>query len=155
MKGIKLVNIISTDSIAWSKFGGLYSVDELVNIRLSKGYYYICNTDRIFSKGKHWVVIYWDNRNNNDSIEFFDSLGKIPSLHFYKFMKQVKNKIIYSNRRLQSVKSDACGYFCLYFIFCRMKGISFNTIINNFSNNLLNNETYVKTYIKHSLYKRI
>lgn len=153
MMGKELISYIKKFSYIWGKFGGIYSIDELDYLTPEKGKFYICNTDRIFNKGKHWIVIFWDIISNN--IEYFDSLGKFPLNNFIIFMKKSKKKIIYNTRRIQNLNSDTCGYFCLYFIVLRCNSITFKQITNHFSNDLINNEKHVQSFINQSINKKI
>ena len=89
MNGINLITYLRNDITSWSRFKGMFAIDQLnFSIPDTEGYY-ICNTDESFQKGKHWVVIYVSK--NARSIEYFDSLGKEPLDRFIKFM-QTKNK---------------------------------------------------------------
>lgn len=151
MKGKEILIYLNQNSKILSKFGGIFSIDRINDVYPLKNHYYICNTDKFFNKGKHWIVIYWDSYSK--SIDYFDSLGKYPLYDFIKFMNKSKSKITYNNRRIQDFNSDACGYFCLYFIFLRCNSISYNNIIDNFSNDLLKNEIYVKRFIKQTFKK--
>ena len=127
----------------------MFAIDQLnFSIPDTEGYY-ICNTDESFQKGKHWVVIYVSK--NARSIEYFDSLGKEPLDRFIKFMQTKNKKIIYNTKRLQSNISLACGYFCLYFIFLRSRGLSFSNIINIFSSSFRNNEKHVISFVKQKI----
>ena len=146
MNGIELINYLRKDITCWSRFNGIFAIDKLnFTIPHTEGYY-ICNTDESFKRGKHWVVIYISK--NARKIEYFDSLGKIPLNRFIKFMQTRNLKIAHNTKRLQSVSSLACGYFCLYFIYLRSRGISLAYIINNFSSSLNNNEKYVISFVK-------
>lgn len=148
MKGYNLLEYIISDSISYSKFGGMFAVDQLIFPLPNKDVYYICNTDFYSKKGKHWVVIY--HNQNTPYVEYFDSLGQKPTKLFIDFMSQRGKQILYSKKRIQSRKSIACGYFCLYFIYLRSRYVEFSDIINNFSNDMINNEKYVIDFVNHS-----
>ena len=66
-------------------------------------------------------------------------------------MGQDNRYILYSNKRIQGVNSESCGFFCLYFAYLRCRGIDFNSLLNSFSMSLNANEKYVTDFIKRKL----
>lgn len=148
MKGSEILRWISLDILSSSYFGGMFSIDQLTFPLPNRNAFFICNTDVYKNKGKHWVVIYFNK--NDKFIEYFDSLGKKPSKEFINFMSQSGKPILYNVKRIQSSISDACGFFCLYFIHLRCRHINFYSIVNNFSSNLKQNEKYAIDYVNNS-----
>jgi len=101
----------------------------------------IQNCDPIGKPGSHWIayVAY-----ENGTCEYFDSYGN----PVYKYNVQVPGKIVNENCRvLQSATSETCGEFCLYFIYHRAIGISYNKIINKFSSRSAVNDRKVKKFV--------
>lgn len=151
MNGINILKFLTLDINSYSYFGGLFAKDQLKFKFPNRNIFYICNTDFYKNKGKHWVVIFIQK--NSSYIEYFDSLGKKPLNEFIKFMSQDNRKILYNTKRLQSKLSAACAYYCLYYIYLRIRGISLNSIINNLTNDTLKNENYVIDFVYDSFFK--
>ena len=149
MNGKEIVDYLFNDIESFSKFYGIYAIDQLIFELPDKECFLVCNTDESFKTGKHWVVIYINSKTGN--IEYFDSLGKKPLDKFLSFMRQDKRNIIYNVKRLQSTSSDSCAFFCLYFIYLRCRGIAFKYLLNSFSFSLLENEKFVREFIKQKL----
>ena len=101
----------------------------------------IQNCDPLGKPGSHWIayIAY-----ENGTCEYFDSYGN----PIEKYNVQVPGKIIKENCQvLQSPTSETCGEFCLYFLYHRAIGISFNKIINNFSSRSTVNDRKVKKFV--------
>ena len=87
---------------------------------------YIANTEPNFKPGEHWVAIFHPN---SHSLEFFDSYGSYPTdcgFHFHKFMN-----IQYNNIHLQSLTSEVCGQYSIYFLHQRSLGIPMPAIASS------------------------
>ena len=55
-----------------------------------------------------------DNRNN---AIYFDSFGTSPPISIIKLLKKYKYKYGYTNKVIQNLRSDLCGYFAVAFIY--------------------------------------
>lgn len=68
--------------------------------------------------GSHWVAMFFPNRY---TCYYFDSFGFEPvNKHIVKFLKNfavVKNEILF-----QSLLSENCGYFVIFFVHMCSKG---------------------------------
>ena len=148
MRGIDILDVLSGDDIVLDLFGGIFAKDQLVFELPNKEIFFICNTDISSSEGKHWVVIYLPREGNN--IEYFDSLGKRQDNLFVHFMSKSNRFVLYNKIRLQSSVSEACAYYCLYFVYFRCRGVSFIDILTSFSIDLNVNEKDVIKFIKES-----
>ena len=149
MNGREILNYLLKDSISLSKFRGIYAIDKL-NFKLPDAEsFFVCNTDESYKKGKHWVIIYINSDKN--VVEYFDSLGKKPAIRFKSFMRQDNRYILYSHKKLQGVYSESCGFFCLYFVYLRCRGVDYKSLLNSFSKSLNANEKYVTDFIKQNL----
>lgn len=49
----------------------------------------------------------------------------------------------YNDKRLQSKDSNACGYYCIYYLMNRCREVPMNEIIRSFSDDLNNNDAFV------------
>lgn len=117
------------------QFNGVYSKDTLKEIKV-KPTLIICNTDPSSKPGKHWVLFYC---NKDNSIDFFDSLGKKPSHYgceFTEFLQRFSNCYYIVNTTIQSKRSNLCGLYCLYYAYwkCSQK-ITMRKIIKNIITN--------------------
>lgn len=120
------------DIIQWVKhlkiqyFRGVFSRDDLPRM-LHKNECGIINLDSQIGPGTHWVCY----RNIGKYTEFFDPFGLPLAEEIHKYLSTSGKKIIYSNDEIQERDSVLCGYWCLYFLNERQKGISFLHTIHN------------------------
>ena len=121
------------------QFRGVFAADTLPAIEKNCGY--ICNTDTINLPGKHWISFYVPKKG---PIEFFDSYGFIPYIYnFYDFIGE--HYFIYNNVQLQSLFSNVCGQYCIFYLLARFSGIPYIDFLNIFDNH--NNDYYVNEFI--------
>lgn len=128
-------------------FNGVFCRDLLETIQ-SKPKLIICNTDTSEKRGKHWVLFYF----NNDTVEFYDSLGK--SIHSYgtefsEFIERFSSKYKYVKKRSQPVHSNLCGVYCLYYAFWRCQGYSMERIVRS-----MKRPSIVKRIVMHAFHLR-
>ena len=80
---------------------------------------------------------------NGCHVEYFDSYGRAPSdprlLHF------LGSKYRYNSIVLQRPLSSSCGYYCLYFLLQRARGVSANEIVYTLSRT--DSDFVVKHYV--------
>lgn len=98
----------------------------------------VFNLDKSTGPGTHWVSLYSDF--NKGCVYFFDSYGIEPTPEVRKLMRRiaryirdVKNKdpTVDHNRVRHQYKDSECGVYSISFILRLLKGIEYNTIINN------------------------
>jgi hypothetical protein len=90
-------------------------------------YALVVNTDDSKGDGIHWTAFFVTSPRN---VEYFDSLGREPEgdiKDFYESFPFRKRSVV----RLQSLFSNACGPYVLYFILRRCGGISFESIMDS------------------------
>jgi len=85
---------------------GVYNRDSIPN-HLPNGYY-ILNLDRQSGAGTHWVAIYKSNKMNF----YFDSFGFDAPIQ----VSQALGKYFYNKKIIQSINSNSCGWWALWFI---------------------------------------
>jgi len=80
------------------RFGGVFSNDELRKPK--PNHLYILNLENASEGGSHWTLLlnHW----------YFDSYGTPPTKTIAPFVKQ------WNKQQLQSLESEACGFFVLY-----------------------------------------
>lgn len=129
MEGRQIVRIMSADPVMRRVFGGLGASDFLPR-QIHYPSAYILNTDRQSGPGIHWVSVYFDE---NGNAEFFDSFGFHPAMYgFLDFLKTQSRDFSYNNMQIQSSNSVTCGYFCIFFLYHRCRGVSMSKIISWF-----------------------
>lgn len=139
--------IINCDPVLTQKVIGVFSADEIPQKITSYPAAFIINTDRRRDPGRHWVAFYVTDHTG----EFFDSYGRKPSFYscgFSDFFAVNNLTVQHNDKRLQSKDSKACGYYCIYYLINRCRGIPMNEIIRLFSVNLSNNDAFVFDVIR-------
>ena len=121
-----------------TNFQGCYFKDELNELKPNSSY--IINLQSEYDKngnrngGTHWCALVTDNRNN---AIYFDSFGSPPPTSIIKLLKKYKYKYGYTNKVIQNLRSDLCGYFCVAFIYLVTKNKP-TTNINKNTNIFMN-----------------
>lgn len=98
-------------------FQGVYPIDLLPN-RKPGGY--IINLDKHSQPGSHWVAVFDDGHR----VEYFDSYGVAPTCKSF-----LGPNAVYSTVTLQPILSNACGFYCMYFLLNRARSVSMNDIL--------------------------
>lgn len=122
-------------------FIGCYPSD---NIPTSDIYPYsaVINTDKTGYPGKHWVAIYVQNKN---TIEYFDSFGEVPNANISKYLMNFEN-ISMNKSKIQSLFSDVCGQYCIYFLLKRCMNVPYKIILGKLLF-IKNSDSYVKNFV--------
>ena len=110
-------------------FDGVFPINELKNTK-DKPELIICNTDPSNKPGQHWVLFFF----HNDTVDFFDSLGKNMEYYgeeFINFAKRFSSKFQISLMRTQPKNTSLCGQYCLYFAYKRCTGEEMDNIIKS------------------------
>lgn len=129
MEGRHITRIMAADQATRTVFQGLGASDFLPR-RIRYPSAYVLNTDRQSGPGIHWVAVYF---NKDRSAEFFDSFGLNPGVHgFSDFLTRHSRSFSYNHIQLQSPHSITCGYFCVFFLFHRCRGVPMSTIVSWF-----------------------
>ena len=79
------------------------------------------------------VSLTWIVYRNVDSTycEYFDSFGLIMPNEVMKYLMTSGKQIFYSGDEIQERDSVLCGYWCLYYLLERQRGISMLGVIHN------------------------
>ena len=110
----------------YPEFGGVYPANHYHLIKNNS--IAILNTDESNRGGRHWVAVIV----NNQTCEFFDSLGVPPEnyhSYWHKFLIKKSGKYVYNDSALQNLKSADCGKFCIFYTILRSQGIEFSSIL--------------------------
>lgn len=139
---------IDCSSVLKKHVVGVFAADQLPSKR-SHSFGFIANTDNHNMEGKHWCSFYFPNQN---IVEFFDSYGKsidYYNSYFHEYVSTVSSVTV-NSKQLQSVNSDVCGMYCLFFLMHRVNCVSFHDIVNMFSKNTEYNDEFVYENIVNS-----
>lgn len=121
LNSVTLLKCMLTDTYLRPLTGGVYARDRLPTKTYLKPTLVIANTDEADNAGTHWVAMMVGIQ----TPEYFDSLGDSPCKEFVHFL----GKRYTQNTTLrQSPNSSACGYYCLYYVLQRARGVPFETV---------------------------
>ena len=105
-------------------FNGVYSYNNLGEIT-KRPKLIICNTDPSYRSGEHWVLFLF---NNDNSVDFFDSMGKEPGfygLEFTNLIEKYSNYFYMIDYQIQPIDSNLCGFYCLSYAYLKCVNLSF------------------------------
>ena len=120
------------DLLNWVKklgikhFRGIHSRDGLPK-QIKMNECGIVNLDSRIGPGTHWVAY----RNGDKSTEYFDSFGLIMPNEVMKYLMTSDKQIFYSGDESQERDSVLCGYWCLYYLLERQRGVPMLDVIHN------------------------
>ena len=146
MDTVELTHILTSDQYMKKYFIGVYAANHVPSNVSKAPVCFIANTDPSWKPGCHWVAVYVDHENN---AEFFDSYGRYPDIYhnkIYGFLKRFENCKL-NHTQLQSSFSSTCGQFCLYFLYWRCRGVSFERIMSGFDKSQDTNDFLVTTFV--------
>lgn len=92
------------------RYRGSYSRDVIPN-KLIPGYY-IINLGDSSTNGTHWTLLVI----SKNSALYIDSYGVIPPQSVIDICKLNNKKLLYSTAKLQSIRTNSCGWFCIALI---------------------------------------
>ena len=103
----------------FSKFVGVFSQDQLTDLKFVENQFCIINLDFAHETGSHWIGLKF----NKKSIEIYDSLGLTSDGWFKKpyfllrfLLRFKKSHRIFITPHLQHSLSFLCGFYLLYFL---------------------------------------
>ena len=100
---------------------------------------FVSNTHPSSKPGEHWVAFYYDSPS---SLEFFDSYGLHPSIYGFNHKPLRMN-----HHSLQSIDSDVCGQYCIFYLYHRSRGKSLSQIFHSFSSDQAWNDNSVARFV--------
>lgn len=125
MNNLQIEKILKNHITTKKYFLGAFPSDKLPVI-FSFPSCFISNTDTSKQPGSHRVAFFIPSQNQ---VEFFDSFGNTPNQLHLNFLKRF-SRVTQNPVSFQSIFSDDCAEYCIFFLFLRSKGISFNSIIS-------------------------
>jgi hypothetical protein len=132
----QLACAINSDTLLRKSVSGVFSSDNLPNYRAT----FIANTDPSTRPGAHWIACFVDERGRG---EYFDTYGRKPSRPFASWLNKYTNGYICNTKILQSDTSAVCGFYCLFYLLLRCRGITLENVVKRFTRNKHSNDLYV------------
>lgn len=127
MYATQIHRILSNDKNAARYFTGVFPADRLPPVKKETAF--VVNTDTHDKNGSHWLCMFVKDE---DTLEFFDSLGFPPST-YEPFISQYARKFKYvkwNETTFQSPTSNVCGQYCTYFLLKRCNGFSMDYVLH-------------------------
>jgi hypothetical protein len=137
MDGVRLHEIVRLDPRTNYQFLGVYAADELP-LHMPSQTLAIVNCCNRPYPGEHWLALY----KYGDTLEIFDSYGLDPSVYNLGGKFPQSSVISYNTKMIQSVTSNVCGQYCLYYCYYRVRGYTMDDIVSRFSKDYINNDNY-------------
>ena len=134
------------DYLGIKHFKGVFSRDSLPH-QIKNNECGIVNLDSKLGSGTHWVAY----RNGKSHAEYFDSFGLEMPFEVAQYLDTSGKQIYYSGDEIQERDSVLCGYWCLYYLIERQKGVSMLNVIHNTEfdmNNQAINHRFIINYFK-------
>ena len=114
MDELAIREYLENNKVTKDYFIDVLSYEELcIFPRENKKLFFIVNTGKANTPGKHWTVLF---KTSSGSIEFFDPLGKHPSDYsqeITQFIFENGNSFLKSNKRIQGSKNVAFTVYCI------------------------------------------
>ena len=150
MNSREIAESLRGDVYARRVFEGVYPRNELPRYlpHHTTTHAFFINTDHRQGPGKHWVAVWFDGRGK---AEYFDSFGLPPSFYpdIERFILRHSYQYRYNQRLVQDLTSSACGYYVLYFIFKKSRGVSLSRLLSPFHPHKLRmNDQKVMSYVR-------
>lgn len=126
----QIENLLRADCKLSTIFEGVFAAD-MIPVVCESVTALVANLDRSNSSGSHWVCMYIQNGKG----EYFDSYGLAPMLdEFTDFLNtNCYQSWTYNRQELQSLDSEVCGHYCIWFLSERARGLSMQDIVSKFS----------------------
>lgn len=110
--------MIECDLLMSENVLGVFLVDQIIRFNIYKGF--IVNIKLSGYEGEYWFVVY----NDGKSIEIFDSFGELNEKYLIDF-KINSNNVNYNKVFIQCYDIFVCGYYFIYYLFFRVRGLFF------------------------------
>jgi len=127
MNSSDINKILSRDPHTARYFVGVFPSDKIPF--LEKAAVMVVNTDTQDKPGRHWLALFVRDKN---TLEFFDSYGLPPASygqHLEDYAKRF-SRLMRNCIQLQSLTSNVCGPYCIYFLVKRCQGQSMQYIVS-------------------------
>ena len=147
MNSGQIAAVLQADRYTRPYFRGVFASDRLPQEIKRYPTALVMNVDPHEEPGSHWCSVFI----TKDKIgTFFDSYGQEPQEYthlFQEFLERNCKSWTYNSKCLQSLDSNVCGHYSLYFLLLRSRNISVPNIVRRFSSNTRRNDQYVYHFI--------
>lgn len=143
----QIEKVLKYDNATKRYFQGVFPSDELPPVVKHYPAAIVANVDPRGKPGSHWCAFYFSSDRKG---EFFDSYGLKPGDYtqaFQDFLSKNSKAWSYNHHRLQSLDSNVCGHYCLYFLTYRCRHVDMETITARFTHNVKLNDCFVHRFI--------
>lgn len=128
-------------------FLGVFPKDRIpMDLPTGREFAIICNTDNHNRPGQHWIALYVNPIKKRG--EYFDSFGEKPLEIFEKLLSKYCSNWKYNKQLLQSVVSEACGQFAIFYVLFKYLGYDLESIVQCFSSDTALNEFIAQQFIR-------
>lgn len=124
MNTLQLETVLRRCSFTKDIFKGVFAADYFPDLssRPCCFIWNLCTSSQNSSVSGHWICIFISQAN---IAYYFDSAAEPISQTFREFLENnCKEMKIVLKRRVQSLFSDVCGQYCIFFLIAKAKGIS-------------------------------
>lgn len=129
-------------------FLGTFPSCAIEKLPRKKSYCFVTNVGHHNSKGSHWTA--WHVQDG--VVTFMDSFGRSPLdpafPHDYRDILLKFKDFRFADKKIQNVKSYACGYFAVHFLLCMCLGLDINDFLSEYSSDTNKNDVIVMKIIK-------
>jgi hypothetical protein len=143
----QITAVLQKDPFTKPYFQGVFPSDQLPNKIENYPAAFVANVDPKGQPGSHWCAFYFTQDQQG---EFFDSYGLKPQYYTQAFLTFIENNSrewTYNHQDLQSLTSNVCGHYCLYYVINRCRNVAMKAIVNRFSKNTRKNDNFVYYFI--------
>ena len=145
MNTLQLSRCISEDPILRVQCSGVFALDEIPKVIAGVPDCFIVNLDTRKEPGSHWIALFIDHDRNG---EYFDSYGRMPGKRTIReFLDKNCNSWSWNDKNLQSPYSSACGQYCIFFLFHRVRGNTMYDCVKKFGSEMEQNDVFVTSFL--------
>ena len=128
--------------IPTENFLGVFPINHIPFSKCVGKFCFIYNTEPWPLEGLHWIAI--GRFEEDGEVEMFDSMGRPPT----RMIQSVWSPIVFNPDQIQSNCASTCGEYCVFFIYCRLKGIAYKSIVKCFDpDRRVNNDKIVSRFV--------
>ena len=103
----------------------------------------VVNLDDKHEPGSHWTAVWC---RSPSEVWFFDSYGQKPEGELKKYLQRF-GKLVVNTCVIQSIISNVCAYYAMYFVYSVSIGQDFEQVLTNLA--IVNNpDLYVSKFMK-------
>ena len=113
-----------------ANFIGVFSCDNIPNTTLEK-YSFVCNLSKHDEQGTHFVAVLVNKRSR--VAHYIDPYGaNCSNKHIREYLARTCHFMRWSNKAIQPLPSDYCGYYCIAYLLANSRGITHKKFMSKF-----------------------